>query len=47
MVVMSCPWCEEDSPVDVTSFSQEFRCECCGTSALLAEDPVQVLDLAA
>lgn len=47
MVVMSCPWCEEDGPLDVTSFSREFRCESCGTSALLAEDADQALDLAA
>jgi hypothetical protein len=47
MVVMSCPWCEEDSPVDVMSFSQEFQCERCGTCALFAEEPIQVLELAA
>lgn len=47
MVVISCPWCEEDAPVDVASFSHEFRCEQCGTTALLAEDPEMALDLAA
>ena len=47
MVVMTCPWCEEDAAVDFTSFSQEYRCEQCGTSTLLAEDPEIALDLAA
>lgn len=47
MVVMTCPWCEEDTQVDVASFSHEFRCERCGTSTLLAEDPDAALDLAA
>jgi len=47
MVVMTCPWCEEEAPVDFASFSHEFRCERCGTSALLAEDPEIALELAA
>lgn len=47
MVVTTCPWCEEDVPVDVTRFSQEFHCERCGTSALLTDDPELILELAA
>jgi hypothetical protein len=47
MVVITCPWCQEDAPLDSTSFSQEFHCEQCGTSALLADDLEYALDLAA
>ena len=47
MVVMNCPWCQEESPVEMAALSQEFHCDGCGTSALMADDTDQVLDLAA
>lgn len=47
MVVMSCPWCEDEAPVEIASLSYEFHCQACGTSALLADEPDVVLDVAA
>jgi len=47
MVVLTCPWCEEDQPLDPQQLADEFRCERCGTCALLADETEELLELAA
>ncbi|MEA2621333.1 MAG: hypothetical protein QOH61_243 [Chloroflexota bacterium] len=47
MVVLNCPWCQEDGPVELASLAAEFHCDSCGTSVLLAEDEESSLELAA
>lgn len=47
MVVMSCPWCEEQVPTDLRVIVDEYRCEACGTCVLLADEEENVLELAA
>jgi ribosomal protein S27E len=48
MVLLTCPWCDQEEPVDFQRLTTEFRCEGCGTSTDLAEDPQEdALPLAA
>ena len=47
MVVMSCPWCEEEFRIELLALTDEYRCERCGTWVLLAEEEEEELQLAA
>jgi DNA-directed RNA polymerase subunit RPC12/RpoP len=47
MVVMSCPWCEEEVGPEFLAATDEYRCDSCGTSVLVAVAEEDALDLAA
>ncbi len=50
MVMISCPWCDEDEPLalaDVVALEASFSCPDCGTSVLVAADSEPALELAA
>ena len=47
MVVLSCPWCEDEVGMDFLVAVHEYRCESCGTCVLLADEEEEALDLAA
>lgn len=46
MVLITCPWCADDQPVDPAELTTEFHCASCGTTAEIVDDEVE-LDLAA
>jgi hypothetical protein len=46
MVLVSCPWCDVEQPVDVELLVAEFHCESCGTTAELV-DATETAELAA
>lgn len=49
MVTFTCPWCEEDSPLELTLLVEpgaSFTCAECGTTVALVDEPTE-LDLAA
>jgi hypothetical protein len=37
MIRLSCPWCDDEQPLDLDTDVREFRCEECGTVVLLAD----------
>jgi hypothetical protein len=47
MVVMSCPWCEDEVRLDLRALADEVHCEACGTWVLLAQEEEEALELAA
>jgi transposase-like protein len=50
MVTMTCPWCDEDSALSLTTLlgtEAAFTCASCGTTVLFTEEPAVELDLAA
>jgi len=50
MVLMTCPWCDEERPVAFDELVAEFHCESCGTTTDVAggaPDAERELDLAA
>ena len=49
MVLMTCPWCEEDALLALRELQEaeaSFTCPECGTTVAFVEEPV-ALDLAA
>ncbi len=38
MILVSCPWCDEDQPIDFDRLVTEFRCESCGTTTELVDE---------
>ena len=42
MVLLTCPWCEEEEPVDFDALTSEYHCEGCGTTTELAVDAEEV-----
>jgi uncharacterized Zn finger protein len=50
MTIIACPWCDEDEELSLavlTAPEGVVLCASCGTSVLLTEESVAVLDLAA
>lgn len=50
MTIIACPWCDEDEELSLATLTAPqsiVLCESCGTSVLLTEESVPVLDLAA
>jgi|GEM_PF-6189568 len=50
MVMITCPWCTESTPltlVEAEEVEAPFTCADCGTSIAFVEEPSAPLDLAA
>jgi hypothetical protein len=48
MVTLTCPWCEEDLPLDAPDMdAPELSCSCCNTSWLATDPTADELALAA
>ena len=50
MTIIACPWCDEDEELSLatlTALESIVLCASCGTSVLLTDESVPVLDLAA
>ena len=50
MVTITCPWCEQDEPLELSAMKEPgatFRCPDCGTSVQFVDEPVRALDPAA
>jgi hypothetical protein len=49
MVVISCPWCDEDVALPVPAFTSEpvFTCPACATTVALVDDVEEPSELAA
>ena len=50
MTIIACPWCDEDEELSLATLTAPegiVLCASCGTSVLLTEESVPVLDLAA
>jgi hypothetical protein len=50
MTIIACPWCDEDEELSfatLTAPESVVLCASCGTSVLLTEESVPVLELAA
>lgn len=45
MTTIECPWCAGPASVDAALTSVD--CDCCGTTAEIAPDPILTLDAAA
>jgi uncharacterized Zn finger protein len=49
LVTITCPWCEEESPLELARLAEpdaSFTCAECGTTVAFVEEPVG-LELAA
>ncbi|MFV2062147.1 MAG: hypothetical protein ACC726_01380 [Chloroflexota bacterium] len=50
MVIIDCPWCQQDEPLDLKTAQEpqaSFTCPDCGTSVQFVEEPLIALDPAA
>jgi len=50
MVTITCPWCEEEDALELSSIVEpdaSFTCADCGTTVQVVDEPAVALDLAA
>jgi len=50
MLTITCPWCEQDEPLELGTFDEadaSFVCADCGTSVTFVDETAVVLDIAA